>query len=1126
MTGTNTAGKESVGGKKSLKWMLAAGVGLLAGVGALSQWPGGSHPAMAAPASAGRGAAASDANIEAGIPIHFTLETAKYITLVIEDGSGHRIRNLIAETRFPAGENMILWDGYDDNGKRVEPGSYSLRGLTHDGIRLYYEFAFNTAGNPPWQTKDHTGAWMADHALPNTAVFMPRNSTPYAKGVAQMFLGSIVCESGNPTIFTDLSGQRVYGAHYFDWFGTSAGARDVGPKPRQNYFIYMLIGFEGNNLSIRAVAPDGSTKGDVAKINVKKDLPREPAQIGLSLAIYNSIAAVGTPLDNEIKFIDLTNGSLVGTIEGNSPKGLAYDKNGDLFAIVDNKIHRYQLKGVAGKVTVSNDKVLVDSGIEAGYGLTLDSIGRIYITDQGKSHQVKVFTANGGLLRTIGNPGGLQLGVYDQERMQSPEGLAVDDKGQVWVSEFDAYPKRVSIWDANTGKFIKGLYGPPAYGGGGTLDPDDPTRIFHSQYGGLTQWKVDWEKGEASLYSIPVRRVLQGTPAEVARWHLNIPERPMTINGRTYLVSGYNGGLRNEDNLPIFQLDDKTQIAWPVSYVGTVRRWAGDIDFTKHPLRDVMDMYTKAEPQTLQDDFLIAWADTNHNHKMELNEWSFRSFPEYSVMREGRMQRLNRKEVNQTLEDMSLVTRWGLHINAPQYDAQGIPIYDLKTAKAQIPPTPDMGGTEEGYGFFTTPSGKLLKGFFDQVDSDGKTIWSYPAQWEQGIPSHPGEIIEPTRLLGPIVEAKVGEAGEWYAVNGERGDIFLMTTDGLYIQTLGGHISKSPLLGYPTAKRGMLIDSPESHISFNDEHFHPTITQVTKDGKIYLSAGKEFSAIFRVDGFETIKRMQPTSLTVTSEQLAKIPATRPVLTNKEFTDKLPVLISSNPVKLDGKLDEWPATTTWAPLGSTVSVGMITRDDMLYLGYKTGDPNAIDNDGSNYQFMFKTGGAFDIQWRYASQEAGQRELQGYDRRLLISNRKGKISAALFYPVPASQAKPPAGAVQYESPIGKVYFVKVEDVSSKVKVVGDGTGNFEVAIPQTLMQLKPESGMEILGDVGMIRGDGIRNIQRTYWHNRDTAMVSDVPTEARMVPINWGRFRFLTESDAAREAAKAREGANQR
>jgi hypothetical protein len=45
------------------------------------------------------------------IPIRFTLPEPAQVTLVIEDAEGQRVRNLVSETPFPAGDNVhrVYW---------------------------------------------------------------------------------------------------------------------------------------------------------------------------------------------------------------------------------------------------------------------------------------------------------------------------------------------------------------------------------------------------------------------------------------------------------------------------------------------------------------------------------------------------------------------------------------------------------------------------------------------------------------------------------------------------------------------------------------------------------------------------------------------------------------------------------------------------------------------------------------------------------------------------------------------------------------------------------------------------------------------------------------------------------
>lgn len=975
-------------------------------------------------------------------------------------------------------------------------------------MRLYYEFSVNTPGNPPWFTKDHSGAWMADHSLPAAAVFLRDGLSPYGDGQPQVMLGGIVAECGDPTVFADETGRKLYGNHYFGWDGCAAAACDVAAKGQPEVFTYLLMGNRPHRLSLRGIDRNGKGQ-EILAFDTRGDLPREPANIGLSLAICNGLAAISVPVDDEIVLVNIASRQIIGRLPVPSPKGLCFSSAGRLYAISGRNVVCLDIGIANGKSVLRQSRTVINRHLEAPYALTLDAKGNLYITDQGKSHQVKVFASNGTPLKAIGRPGGLQLGKYDELRMQNPEGLAIDSRGQLWVCEYDAWPKRVSIWDTATGKFVKGLYGPPHYGGGGTIDPEDPTRLFYAQYGNLTEWRLDWKSGEAKLESICVRRSLMGATNDVARWHQGIPERPVHINGRTYLMPTFSGFLRYNDNTPIYLLGDDG-IAWPVAFVGTLRRWAHDGSKT---MEDVVNLYPKDPALSWLDNYndtVVAWSDRNFDHKVQADEFTFRSFPELTVTNsDGKTRRLNRKEMKYCLPDFSAVLGWNMEIGAPKIDSRGIPSYDLSSMRAMIPPRPEYGGSEEGHGGLKTPEGQIMLSTFQAVDAQGNTLWQYPIRDAKDLPQKGGDVNEPTRLLGPVVKAARGEAGYWYAVNGERGNIFLMTTDGLYIQTLAGHLSTTPLLMYPTAERNMLIDSPESHISFEAEHFHPTMTQ-TREGNVYLVGGKEHSSIFRVDGFDTIRRLPPRQLRIDAATLAKLPPRPAQEGPNPFEHKLPVAIGQKPPVLDGRLDDWPPATAWAQLDARASTALRVVGDTLYLAYRTGDPDAIKNDAQDTRFLFKYGGAFDLQIRPDNLSAGSRLLLPQDRRLLVADVRGKMTAMLYHP--EKQSTPADRKILFESPIGRVLFDQVEDVSPRVKVAG-ADGNFEVAVPLALLGIDrtPGNGQQARADIGLIRGNGARNIQRLCWHNRDTLLVSDIPSEARLVPANWGYFRFVAESD---------------
>ena len=329
-----------------------------------------------------------------GVPIKVTLPKASLVTVVIEDSAGRRVRNLLAETRLPAGVTTLTWDGTDEGTRsaagdlirhRVAPGRYTVRGLAHGGIHLRCEFAVNGPGSPPWLTVDHHGGWMADHLPPTGAVFLPKGSgSPYGGGESQVFLSSLLGENGEPLILVDTEGHKIYGDHFFGWDGAVALARDQGPQGRADVLAYVLYGSETNGIRLRALTKKRGEGIEIASYQTGNKMPHEPASIGLSLAVYNSVAAVSLPLDNCIAFFDTRTGKALNTVPVDAPKGLWFDPQGRLYVIAGTQSRRYSFGLTsAGEPTLSAPQALVTSGLEEPRSLTQDSRGDLYVTDWG-----------------------------------------------------------------------------------------------------------------------------------------------------------------------------------------------------------------------------------------------------------------------------------------------------------------------------------------------------------------------------------------------------------------------------------------------------------------------------------------------------------------------------------------------------------------------------------------------------------------------------------------------------------------------------------------------------------------------------------------------------------------------
>ena len=125
----------------------------------------------------------------------------------------------------------------------------------------------------------------------------------------------------------------------------------------------------------------------------------------------------------------------------------------------------------------------------------------------------------------------------------------------------------------------------------------------------------------------------------------------------------------------------------------------------------------------------------------------------------------------------------------------------------------------------------------------------------------------------------------------------------------------------------------------------------------------------------------------------------------------------------------------------------------------------------------------------------------DIRLLVTRMKNKTYALVYRAVvPGTKEKVP-----FSFPCRTVYFHKVDDVSSQVELAGRD-GAYEFSIPLAVLGLKPEPGMTIKVDVGVLRGNGFQTTQRVDWNNKAAGITADVPSEAELTPALWGKWEF--------------------
>lgn len=723
-------------------------------------------------------AAVSDPAELPPIPIRFKLDKPGVVTLVIDDADGKRVRNLVSETPFEAGEHVVSWDGRDDlkavqlgqqaiyriEGELVAVGTYTVRGLVRDAVHLRYEMPLNTAGNPPWPTVEGNGAWMGDTLPPMAALYLPGDKP-------MMLLGTGVTESYG-IIWTDLTGQRLNGIRSAGggggWWGAYLLARDNGPQADPNEHVF--IGGSWRNhmqiLALKIQPPFPDPSRGVRSMTVWHDMSHgrliaqlddtvvypdffaHPSKSLLGgLAVHNRVVVAALTALNKLQVRNVSDGAVTSELPLESPRGVKVTADGKLLALSGKRLVRFASYPPTGEPTV-----LAAEGLQDPRQIALDAEGNIYVSDRGL-HQVKVFTPDGKPLRTIGEPGGPQLGSYNPRRMVNPEGIEVATDGKLWVAENYLYPRRLSIWTLDR-TFVKGLYGNGWYGGGGALDPRNKTRAYvHGNRGGM-EFKLDWEKGTSeptAIYYLP------GKTGETLP---DAPQYPVYIQDRLYLSNAmcYQPEA-GEQVISIWQMRDG--LAVPVAAIGQAMNW--DL------LKDERFAARWPEGVNLKGDFwhnacLFVWSDLNDDGQVQSEEVEFQKG--YS----GPL----------TLgEDLTVTTAYAAAYRPQRYTKAGAPVYELTNAVTLFPggrASFISGGSQvfeagDGWVIYTWTPEPMPKGGYVTGFKDGKLRWHYPvdsignhAGYHSPVRSRPGQMLAMTHRAGcSDPRARRRSCGQWSA---------------------------------------------------------------------------------------------------------------------------------------------------------------------------------------------------------------------------------------------------------------------------------------------------------------------------------------------------------------------------
>jgi len=986
-------------------------------------------------------------------------------SVVIESPDGKRLRNLVGGIDVAKGRHDITWDGCDDDGQPLPPGTYRWRAAHHPGLTPRYLMSFGNGDNTP---ADFNG-WGPNHTILTAAT---------AAGEWTV-VGSPMTEGGDNLVVLRQDGSKAQG--YVSPMGT--GMWTICPAIIGDTLYAANDGMAwGDHFDATKKGAVGRLKISLTRFDLKADRLVEykgkrftelfTVDVGPGAAdkdwehvSLTGMAALGGKLYvgnrrlNALMVIDPQDGAVLEQIPLAVPGVLAATAEA-LYAVSDGAIVRVDL-------TAKKTTPVIAKGICDARGLALDAQGRFLITD-GTTHTLRVFDRNGKALKQVGKPGGAYVGAYEQTRLVNPRGVTVAKNGWVWIAEDRADPKRVSAWDVERGAVVCEKFGTPNYGGSGAgIDPTDHTRWI-----GLgCEWRVDPDKNTA-----------------VPTYVLGKDDHPLHYRyvhqfDATWVIAiqGTTGVYRRQENGSLRHVAELGQ-GHRFYHYHERKPPQGYIDGFNRAYPDRVGKHEEKGPGFL-------WLDRNGDGEMQSEEF------EFSLgMREfgggywghdvaGDLTLRLPVEVDGKRKLLSLI---------PAGVKDGVPQYPTIAEAVKSAVLVDLSGTQmetwvDLRGTLIANTDPRMKAFAP----DGSLRWTYPNRWCGVHGSHNAPLPETGVLQGSLFNlgiAPLDKDGDVFVIVGNHGRYFAMTSDGLYLDEF-----------FKDVRMGGSRDA--NYIG--GEAFGGNFTKSAKDNRYYLQANGY--RVYRLDGLDQVTRSQGTLILTQAQAVAaeRIRASRQAATATPRVATIPRLEQAPTI--DGKDDDWKGQPTmqWDRSGQFKVVVSLGHDGTtLYACWRVSDPSPWRNTGKDWTLLFKSGDSVDLQIGTDANANPQRSgpVPG-DLRLIIAPSEGQNLAVLYrHRVPG--AKDP---LTFTCPWRAEKVDEVKKLTSAKIAVTTGRDHYrvEIAVPLADLGLGTDPAPRRF-DVGTLFGDpqGTATALRSYWANQNTGLVSDVPGEIMLFPNLWG------------------------
>lgn len=1099
------------------------------------------------------------------IPIDVEIpKDAKYITLVMDDNNGKRICTLEAEKEITA--DMIvsetattktvryLWNGRNpQTNLTVSAGKYRFSALSHNGLSIKYDTHFYNPNKIPWGTGAKE-SWTADH-VPPLAV---------TTGGGYVYIACIMVEGGSALLKTteneaDKQWGIIRGARHMEYYDeylycVNGDSTWLGNNATGDGYIMKVDCRDG------AVVPFSDGKGGTRPLDypftkmfgIRQNTGIAPETLGIAVSndkIFVSTSAVNPDVLGGkaekyiagINVVDINDLTLLKRIPLDGVGKMAKGINGEIYAISSAGVSKIDSNSY--KVTDLKLKNIPDDFNPTAIAVDLN--GNVVVFDNGSDKQLKAFNPEtGALMYTAAQKGGRPLqGKWEEQGLTKfVSDIDVDSQNRIWVIEELNYPRRVSVWGTD-GKLVADYIGPTDYTGSGsyihTTNPD-------LAYYGPVEMKLNRKDNTYEVTRVlwlPEDLVTNSNPdAVVIEKDLTLDPTFTMMGGNTtawFFESDKSGEMHSyafvnqdaERTVALF-MEREDGLYYPIVALGTAESLgiisASETVPSGSTLRDMSNRYFyKNTP--------MIWNDGNADGRVQVSECEV--IGSYGT---NDWENFLRKYWGGNItEDFEFILGYASQNSAgymytPAYFREdGAPVY---TADKSIKPVEmKYDGTADtryyqSYMLYDDEKGKQHMFLFGNTTissynlTDNKLDWSYPNQFMGVNGSHNaimpavGLVIGALKILG-VVDT---EAGKVFAIRGNLGEDYWFHEDGYFIQTCFDDTRKNAVVlgGSVEDMKGTELSNS---ISNGGEPFAGILVKQS-DGKIRLTldAHSQVGFITEVTGFETISITEPVTLNITQTVLDNAEAYRQeIMALAEASGKKDeeVKVSSYTIKkvekdaitIDGEYKEWEEISGLdlkADGASEFATSKLAYDgENLYGLFDIDDVSPMINGADEYQLLFKKGDMVDIQLSPSNNK--QRTPAELDGRIMISMFKGKPVAVLDRTT--NSRAPQASSYTFASPvIAYVHdeVVIMEDVELVINKL-PSSAVVEIKIPLKSVGIdNAKSGLEIGGDLGIITSDvdGMKNMARIYYFNKQTGLTSDMPSESVFYPDRLGTFIF--------------------